>query len=148
MSACLPMADLRSDAGAVDGRVQLRKCLTFLSFSCLLKAERRRESSREREGTCSDPGQIIRNYTNRDTYAVTPSHSQCITHCSPIFHPACILLTAQCHHKGGAFFGRQQPGNIWLCFCGFVCACVCRSPQPNDPRTGRLSWDGGRVTVQ
>lgn len=83
------------------------------------------------------------------TSTVTPSHSWCITHCSLMFHPAHILLTTQCHHKGGAFVGRQQPGNIWHCFCVcvFVCVRARRSPQSDKLRTRCLSWEEGRVTV-
>lgn len=81
-------------------------------------------------------------------YRVTPSHSWCITHCSPVLHPAHLILTTQCHSEGGVFSGRQQSGNIWHILSWLhMCLCVCRSPLSDELRAPCLSWDGGRVTV-
>lgn len=57
------------------------------------------------------------------TLTVTPSHSQCITHCSLMLHQAHILLTTQCHPEGRCFLA----GNLWH-FCVVVCDCVFPGP--------------------
>lgn len=82
-------------------------------------------------------------HKHTDTYTVTPSHSGCITHCSPMFHPAHILLTTQCHHKGGVHWKTTAWKHLTL----FLCLCVCRFPQSDELRAGCLSWEGGTVTV-
>lgn len=135
----------------VDGAWSTLKMFNILIIQLPVKGgemQRERESSREREGTCSNPGQIIRDYTN---------HAH--IHLQSLLHIHSALLTAvwcSIRHiyysphsviqKGGAFCARQQAGNLWH-FCVVVCDCVSRSPLGDRLRAGRLSWEGGRVTL-
>lgn len=114
----------------VDGACSTLKMFNILIIQLPVKGgEMQRESSREREGTCSDPGQIIRDYTN---------HAH--IHLQSLLHIHSALLTAvwcSIRHiyysphsviqKGGAFCARQQAGNLWH-FCVVVCDCVFPGP--------------------
>lgn len=87
-------------------------------------------------------------HKHSDTYTVTPSHSQWITHRSPMFHPYIThntvstqgrhvqWMTAACKHL--KLF-------LWMHVCVCVCvhACARRSPQSDELRAGCLSWEGG-----
>lgn len=116
----------------VDGACSTLKMFNILIIQLPVKGgemQRERESSREREGTCSDPGQIIRDYTN---------HAH--IHLQSLLHIHSALLTAvwcSIRHiyysphsviqKGGAFCARQRAGNLWH-FCVVVCDCVFPGP--------------------
>lgn len=81
------------------------------------------------------------------TLTVTPSHSQCITHCSLMLYQAHILLTTQCHPEGRCFLCKTTGWKPLTLLCGCVWLCVSRSPLGDRLRAGRLSWEGGRVTL-
>lgn len=150
LCSCIPsLVGLGSVVALSMGRVQLWKCLTFLSFSCLWKAGRcrERESSREREWTCSDPGQIIRDYTN---------HAH--IHLQSLLHIHSALLTAvwcSIRHiyysphsviqKGGAFWLETSDTFVWLCV--IVCFQVPSRRQAEGRAfvlRGRQSYPGNR----
>lgn len=77
---------------AVDGRVQREKYFTFLSFSCSLKAEQKKESTRQRGRNMFRPRP-----NNKELHTqVTPSHSRGITHSGLMFH-LCTYMYCSLH---------------------------------------------------
>lgn len=111
----------RRSAG--DGACSNLKMFNILIIQLLSKGgemhtEREREGGREE--TCSDPGQIIRDYTQ----SVTPLHSQCITHFKLNLHPAaCINHSAvssqmrRLHWKDNSLETSDTLVVIYMCVC-------------------------------
>lgn len=123
----------------VNGRVQRWKYLTFLSFSRCWRQSGRAPG--RGKGTCSDPGQIKRSYTNtqmhsRDTHkSLLHIHGALLTAAWCFIQHIYVLLTVLCPHVGGVFINS-------------VFVVVCRSPESDKLRAGCLSWEGGRVAVE
>lgn len=120
-----------------NGRVQRWKYLTFLSFSRSLKAEWKRESTRQRERNMFRPRP-----NNKELHKQTDTHKSLLhIHGALLTAAWCfiqhiyVLLTVLCQHVGGVFINR-------------VFVVVCRSPESDKLRAGCLSWEGGRVAVE